>query len=97
MRDDDRPTTATIQPPAQTSGRQAWTSGQKPKGRKVPKGATTKRALKLSIEADTYERLTIHSLKTGLNLSELVDKLAREHCTQWVLHARPGPKPEAGE
>jgi hypothetical protein len=97
MPNNDHTSTATIEAPTQTTGRQPWTPGQKTKSRKAQKVTTGKRALKLSIEAETYERLTIHSLKSGLNLSELVDKLAREHCNSWVLHARPGPvpKPEA--
>jgi predicted RNA-binding protein YlxR (DUF448 family) len=92
MRNEDQTTTATIEPPVQTSGRAPWTPGQKTKSRKAQKATTGKRALKLSIDADTYERLTIHSLKSGLNLSELVDHLVREHCNSWVLHAKPGPK-----
>jgi hypothetical protein len=92
MQNDDQTTTATIEPPVQTSGRPPWNPGQKAKSRKVQKVTTGKRALKLSIEAETYERLTIHSLKSGLNLSELVDQLVREHCNSWVLHAKPGPK-----
>jgi hypothetical protein len=94
MSDDDQVSTATIEAPAQTGGRQPWTPGQKAKGRKVPKSAIPvgKRHLKLSVESETYERLSIHALKAGLNLSELVDQLAREHCNSWVLHAKPGPK-----
>ncbi len=92
MQNDEHTSTATIDSPVQTSGRAPWTPGQKSKSRKAQKATTGKRALKLSIEAETYERLTIHSLKSGLNLSELVDQLVREHCNSWVLHAKPGPK-----
>jgi hypothetical protein len=92
MPNDEHASTATIEAPTPTSGRQPWTPGQKPRGRKAQKMKTGKRALKLSIEAETYERLVVESLKSGLNLSELVDKLAREHCNNWVLHAKPGPK-----
>jgi hypothetical protein len=92
MQSSEQGTTATIDPPAQTTGRQPWTHGQKPKGRRTPKVATTKRALKLSVDQDTYERLAVESIKSGLNLSELVDKLARDHCNNWVLHAKPGPR-----
>jgi hypothetical protein len=98
MPHEDQSTTPTLDPIAQptttASGqRPPWTPGQKTKGRKAPKLVTsTKRALKLSVEAETHERLTIHALKSGLNLSELVDKLARENCNEWVLHAKPGPK-----
>jgi hypothetical protein len=95
MPNEDHTSTATIEAPTQTTGRQPWTPGQKAKSRKAQKVKTGKRALKLSIENETYERLTIYSLKTGMNLSELVDQLARDHCNSWVLHARPGPKTEA--
>ncbi len=92
MQNNDQTTTVTIEPPIQTSGRAPWTPGQKTKGRKAQKVTTGKRALKLSVDQDTYERLAVESIKSGLNLSELVDKLAREHCNNWVLHAKPGPK-----
>jgi hypothetical protein len=92
MQDDDHANTATIEAPAQLGGRQPWTPGQKPKGRKAPKATASKRALKLSVDHETYERLAVESIKSGLNLSELVDKLAREHCNNWVLHAKPGPR-----
>jgi hypothetical protein len=92
MQDNEHTTTDTIEAPAQTSGRQPWTSGQKSNRRKAPKATTIKRALKLSVDQETYERLAIESIKSGLNLSELVDKLARDHCNNWVVHAKPGPR-----
>ncbi len=92
MQNDDHTSTVTLDAPVQTSGRAPWTSGQKAKSRKAQKVTTGKRALKLSVDQDTYERLAVESIKSGLNLSELVDKLAREHCNNWVLHAKPGPK-----
>jgi hypothetical protein len=92
MQDNEHTTTDTVEPPAQTSGRHPWTPGQKSNRRKAFKATTTKRALKLSVDQDTYERLAVESIKSGLNLSELVDKLAREHCNNWVVHAKPGSK-----
>jgi hypothetical protein len=92
MHDDDQKTTMTAEAPAPTTTRAPWTPGLKSKGRKAQKTTVGKRALKLSIEADTHERLTIHALKSGMNLSEMVDKLAREHLNDWVVHSKPGPR-----
>jgi hypothetical protein len=77
--------------------------GMRPQGNKgkrlkahKPGGANGKRALKLSLSNDVYERLFIHALRRNQNLSEVVEDLANKHLNEWILHAKPGPRSEAG-
>jgi hypothetical protein len=69
--------------------------GRKPKGRKTT-GAQGKRPLKLSLDTETHERLAIHALRRNQTISEVVTDLATKHLNDWILHAKPGPRSEAG-
>jgi hypothetical protein len=62
------------------------------KGTSKPKATQTKRPVKLMLETAEYETLVVHSLRRGLNLSELVGELIRKNLTEWSIHARPGQK-----
>jgi hypothetical protein len=63
------------------------TQEQAPRAGGPPPG---KRHLKLSLPYDVYELLTIHAMKAGLTISEVVEQLAREHLTEWeVIDPRP--------
>lgn len=53
----------------------------------------TKRPVKLMIDEDAYESMVVHSLRRGENLSELVTNLVRQHLNDFVIHAKPGPRP----
>ena len=66
------------------------------KGQTRQKATPTKRPVKLMIEADAYESLVLHGLRRGESLSDLVTDLVRKHLTDWVIHAKPGPR-GAGE
>jgi predicted CopG family antitoxin len=72
----------------------------KPQGRrgtraKAPKATGAKRPLKLSVEDEVYERLAVHAMRRKQTISEVVAELAMKHLTDWIIHARPGPKSEA--
>jgi hypothetical protein len=68
----------------------------KGKRAKVHKPTQARRPLKLSIDAETYEKLAIHGLRRGQTISEIVTDLATKHLNDWVLHAKPGARTEAG-
>ncbi len=74
--------------------RPAVTKGTR--GRKAARGnaATGRRALKLSLDNQTIENLNLHALKAGQSVSEYVREMVARHCTHWIIHAKPGPKPE---
>ncbi len=64
------------------------------KGASKPKATSTKRPVKLMLETAEYEALVVHSLRRGLNLSELVGELIRKGLTDWSIHARPSQRGE---
>jgi len=47
--------------------------------------AKSKRSLNLSLPPEDYERLAIHALRLDTTISELVSKLAREHCREFHI------------
>ena len=63
---------------------------------KAPKTTGTKRPLKLSVGDEVYERLAVHAMRRKQTISEVVADLAMKHLNDWSIHARPGPKSEAG-
>jgi hypothetical protein len=68
--------------------------GVSSKGASKPKTTQTKRPVKLMLDTAEYETLVVHSLRRGLNLSELVGELIRKNLTEWSIHARPGSRVE---
>jgi hypothetical protein len=68
--------------------------GVQSKGPGKPKSVPTKRPVKLMLETAEYETLVVHSLRRGMNLSELVGELIRKNLTEWSIHARPGTRGE---
>ncbi len=64
--------------------------GVQSKGTSKGKATATKRPVKLMLDTAEYEALVVHSLRRGLNLSELVGELIRKNLTEWSIHARPG-------
>ncbi len=71
--------------------------GIQAKGASKPKATATKRPVKLMLDTAEYEALVVHSLRRGLNLSELVGELIRKNLTEWSIHARPNQKAEGGD
>jgi hypothetical protein len=69
--------------------------GQRGRRPKATKAQSTKRPVKLSLETEVYERLVVHGLRRGMNLSELVSDLAIKNLNDWIVHAKPGPRSEA--
>jgi hypothetical protein len=67
------------------------------KGASKPKATSTKRPVKLMLDTAEYEALVVHSLRRGLNLSELVGELIRKNLTEWSIHARPGREKGVGD
>jgi hypothetical protein len=47
-----------------------------------PKG---KRSLNLSLPVEDYERLAIHALRENITISDLVSRLARDHCRDYHI------------
>jgi hypothetical protein len=66
--------------------------GIQAKGASKPKATATKRPVKLVLDTVEYEALVVHSLRRGLNLSELVGELIRKNLTEWSIHARPSQR-----
>lgn len=52
----------------------------------------TKRPVKLVIDTTAYESLMIHSLRRGESMSDIISGLINRHLTDWIIHAKPGPK-----
>jgi predicted CopG family antitoxin len=71
------------------------TQGRRGTKAKAPKPVGAKRPLKLSVEDEVYERLAVHAMRRKQTISEVVAELAMKHLTDWIIHARPGPKSEA--
>lgn len=57
--------------------------------RKPASEPRAKRSLNLSLTPETIERLTVHALRTGQTLSELVTELADTHCRRWHIASTP--------
>lgn len=57
-----------------------------------PKPARSKRPMKLVVDVDVYEALVVHGLRRGKTLSQLVGELVRQNLTDWIVHAKPGPR-----
>ncbi len=68
--------------------------GIQAKGVSKPKTTQTKRPVKLVLDTAEYEALVVHSLRRGLNLSELEGELIRKGLTEGSIHARPSQKGE---
>jgi hypothetical protein len=56
--------------------------------------AKVKATIRLSVEAD--QRLSVHAAMTGMDRSELVEKLIRDHLRRYVVQDRGGPDGDAG-
>jgi hypothetical protein len=54
----------------------------KPKPTPVGNG---KRSLNLSLPVEDYERLAIHAMRMDTTISDLVSRLAREHCREYHI------------
>lgn len=68
-------------------------TGPKTQGtNRTSKATPKKRPVKLMMEPQVYEILVVHSLRQGMNLSEMVSDLVVKHLTQWTVHAKPGPR-----
>lgn len=61
-----------------------------------PTSPQGKRALKLSVDVDTHERLALHALRRGQTISQVVMDLAGRHLNDWVIHAKPGVRGDDG-
>jgi hypothetical protein len=60
----------------------------KPARKSKPKPAVDskgKRSLNLSLPQEDYERLAIHAMRLDIHISELVSRLAREHCREFHI------------
>jgi hypothetical protein len=57
--------------------------------------AKVKATIRLSVEAD--QRLSVHAAMMGLDRSELVEKLIRDHLRRYVVQDRGGPDGVAGD
>jgi hypothetical protein len=65
---------------------QATAPKGKPSRKPKPKPATTgKRSLNLSLPVEDYERLAIHAMRSDTTISDLVSRLAREHCREYHI------------
>lgn len=71
-------------PPVEPKAKPART--RKAKSTVTPTG---KRSLNLSIPIEDHERLAIHAMRSNMTISDLVCKLAREHCREWHLTRTP--------
>lgn len=68
-------------------------------GRRVRKDApheAIRRKLTLVLSDETYRRLSVYSLMTGVDRSQVVTGLVDDHCKRWVVQDRGGPSPAAG-
>lgn len=76
-------------------------AGGKTRKRSPAKAATrlatakVKATIHLSVEAS--QRLTVHAAMTGMDRSELVEKLINDHLRRYVVSDRGGPDAAAGE
>ncbi len=63
--------------------------GKGAKAPKVGKPQSARRPLKLSLPVDVIGKLQLHAIQEGISVSALVSRLAREGCTEWVVHKAP--------
>lgn len=66
------------------------------RGRKAKGASSAKKVLKLSLSTETIAVLQLHALKDGASsVSAYTESMILRHCNSWIIHAKPGPKPEA--
>lgn len=71
------------------------------RARRSPKASTTttaRKTLKLSLDAETIQNLSLHAMKADVSISEYVRDLVARNCVEWIVHRKPGPRSaEVGE
>lgn len=79
-----------VQPSETISGKPRKRSAVKAAGRQT--GSKVKATIHLSLEAS--QRLTVHAAMMGLDRSELVEQLIRDHLKRFVVSDRGGGESE---